>query len=157
MTGYYKVDVPYFLTLFSIFTVIYAGIFVSVLIRPEWQARRYVALSLDIVAISLAIFITREAISPFYLLYIWIFISAGTRYGTRHLTLASVESVIAYSLVLSALDQWSRHTYEAVFFLLLLVLLPLYQFALLRRVQRAKDEAERANRAKGTLPGLYDP
>ena len=60
-----------------------------------------------------------------------------------------MEAVIAYSLVLIALDQWTKHTFEAVFFLLLLVLLPLYQYALLRRVQRAKDEAERANKAKG--------
>ena len=149
LTGYYEVDVPYFLTLLTIFTLVYVGIFVSVLRRPEWNARRYVALSLDIIAISLAIFITREAISPFYLLYIWIFISAGTRYGTRHLVLASVEAVFAYSLVLIALDQWTKHTFEAVFFLLLLVLLPLYQYALLRRVQEAKDEAERANKAKG--------
>ena len=149
LTGYYRVDIPYFLTLLSLFTIIYAGIFVSVLIQPHWPVRRYVALSLDIVAISLAIFITREAISPFYLLYIWIFISAGTRYGTPHLLLASVEAVVAYSVVLHALSQWTRHPYEAVFFLLLLVLLPLYQYALLRRVQRAKDEAERANKAKG--------
>ena len=147
--NYYKVDVPYFLTLFAILLVVILGIFVSVLIRPDWPARRYLSLSVDIVAISLAIFITREAISPFYLLYIWIFISAGTRYSARHLLVASAEAVIAYSLVLSALDVWSRHTYEAVFFLLLLVLLPLYQYALLRRVQRAKDEAERANKAKG--------
>jgi two-component system, sensor histidine kinase RpfC len=149
VTGYYRVDVPYFLSLLTIFTLVYVGIFVSVLRRPEWNARRYVALSLDIVAISLAIFITREAISPFYLLYIWIFISAGTRYGTSHLILASVEAVFAYSLVLIALDQWTKHTFEAVFFLLLLVLLPLYQYALVRRVQQAKDEAERANKAKG--------
>ena len=149
ITGYYKVDIPYFITLFCIFVLINAGVFISVLVRPDWPIRRYVALSLDIVAISLAIFVTREAISPFYLLYIWIFISAGTRYGTRHLVLASAESVIAYSLVLTALGQWQRHTYEAVFFLFFLLLLPLYQFALLRRVQRAKDEAERANKAKG--------
>ncbi len=149
ITGYYKVDIPYFITVFSIFVLINAAVFASVLIRPAWPSRRYVALSLDIVAISLAIFVTCEAISPFYLLYIWIFISAGTRYGTSHLVLASVEAVIAYSLVLTALGQWQRHTYEAVFFLFFLLLLPLYQFALLRRVQRAKDEAERANKAKG--------
>lgn len=149
VTGYYRVDVPYFLTLLAIFTLIYVGLFLSVLRRPEWNARRYAALSLDIFAISLAIFITREAISPFYLLYIWIFISAGTRYGTSHLVLASVEAVVAYSVVLTALDQWRQHPFEAVFFLLLLVLLPLYQYALVRRVQQAKDEAERANKAKG--------
>ncbi len=149
VTAYYRVDVPYFLSLFSLFTLLYGGLFLSVLRRPEWPARRYFALTLDIIAISLAIFITREVISPFYLLYIWIFISAGTRYGSRHLVLASVEAVVAYSLVLTALDKWSQHPFEAVFFLLLLVLLPLYQFALVRRVQRAKDEAERANKAKG--------
>ena len=148
-TGYYKVDVPYFLTLFWIVLAVMLGVFASILVRPDWPARRYVSVTLDIVAISLAIFITREAISPFYLLYIWIFISAGTRYSTRHLLVASVEAVIAYSLVLSALGQWARHTYEAVFFLLLLVFLPLYQYALLRRVQQAKEEAERANKAKG--------
>jgi len=148
-TNYYKVDIPYFLTLFTIVLVITIGVFVSILMRPDWPARRYVTLTLDIAAVSLTIFITREAISPFYLLYIWIFISAGTRYGARHLLVASVEAVVAYSLVLSALGQWSKHTFEAVFFLLLLVLLPLYQYALLRRVQGAKDEAERANKAKG--------
>ncbi|WP_295388433.1 ATP-binding protein [uncultured Thiodictyon sp.] len=148
-TNYYKVDIPYFLTVFGVFIVALTGIFVSILIRPVWPARRYVSMSLDIVVISLAIFITCEAISPFYLLYIWIFISAGTRYGTRYLVLASVESVVAYSLVLTTLNQWSKHPFEAVFFLLLLVFLPLYQYSLLRRVQRAKDEAERANKAKG--------
>ena len=34
LTGYYRVDVPYFLTLFALFTAIYAGLFASVLIRP---------------------------------------------------------------------------------------------------------------------------
>jgi two-component system sensor histidine kinase RpfC len=149
LTDYYAVDVPYFLSLLALFTLLYVAIFISVLRRPAWPARRYVALSLDIIAISLAIFITREAISPFYLLYIWIFISAGTRYGSRHLVVASVEAVMAYGLVLIILGQWRQYSFEAVFFLLLLVLLPLYQYTLLRRVQRAKDEAERANAAKG--------
>ncbi|WP_295450654.1 ATP-binding protein [uncultured Thiodictyon sp.] len=148
-TDYYKVDIPYFLTVFGVFILALLGVFVSILIRPVWPARRYVSMSLDIVVISLAISITCEAISPFYLLYIWIFISAGTRYGTRYLVLASVESVVAYSLVLTTLHQWSKHPFEAVFFLLILVFLPVYQYALLRRVQQAKDEAERANKAKG--------
>ena len=46
---------------------------------------------------------------------------------------ATLEAVVAYTLVLVALDQWRVHTFEAVFFLLLLVLLPLYQYSLLRR------------------------
>lgn len=149
LTGYSRVDLPYGLTLYAVFTLIDLGLLRSILRRPEWNARRYASLSLDILAISLAIFITREAISPFYLLYIWIFVSAGTRYGTTHLALVAAEATIAYGLVLSALDAWTGHTFEEVFFLLLLILLPLYQYVLVRRVQRAKDDAERANKAKG--------
>jgi two-component system sensor histidine kinase RpfC len=148
-TGYYKVDLGYYFTLFAVYLVLFVGMLASVVVRPVWPGRCYVGLTLDITAVSLAIFLTKEAISPFYLIYIWIFISAGTRYGRSPLIWASLLSVIAYNLVLVELGEWQRHTFEAVFFLLLLVLLPLYQYSLLRKVQEAREEAERANKAKG--------
>jgi len=148
-TGYYLVDREYYFALFAIYLLLFVGMLVSVLLRPEWEARRYVGLALDITAVSLAIFLTREAISPFYLIYIWIFISYGTRYGRAYLVVASTVSVLAYNLVLVALNEWHKHTYEAVFFLLLLVILPLYQHSLLRKLQLARREAELANKAKG--------
>lgn len=148
-THYYKVDVPYFLTIFAPYLVLSLALLLSVVQRPQWLARRYLALCLDIVVVSFAIFVTREAISPFYLLYILIFISSGTRFGRRDLILAAIVAVIAYNGVLIELDEWRRHTFEAFFFLLLLVLLPLYQASLLNQVQRAREEAVRANQAKG--------
>lgn len=147
--GYYRVDVPYFLVLFTIFLGIALALLISVLRQPESALRRYLGLLIDILATSLVIQLTQEAISPFYLFYIWIFISAGTRYGRSHLIFATLVSVIAYNAVLVSLDHWPRHPFEATFFLLLLVALPLYQYSLLRRVQQARAEAERANRAKG--------
>jgi two-component system sensor histidine kinase RpfC len=148
-TGYYKVDLGYYFSLFAVYLVLFVGMLVSVVVRPIWPGRCYVGLTLDITAVSLAIFLTKEAISPFYLIYIWIFISAGTRYGRSPLIWASLLSVTAYNLVLVELGEWQRHTFEAVFFLLLLILLPLYQYSLLRKVQEAREEAERANKAKG--------
>jgi two-component system sensor histidine kinase RpfC len=148
-TGYYRVDHLYYLALFGAFLVLFLALLISVPIRPVWPARQFVSLGIDIAATSLAIFLTREAISPFYLVYIWIFISYGTRYGETHLKVASMLSVLAYNTVLLALEEWSRHTFEAVFFLLLLGVLPLYQYSLLRKVHEARMEAERANRAKG--------
>ncbi|MEA3274546.1 MAG: hypothetical protein U9Q81_04470 [Pseudomonadota bacterium] len=71
VTGYYQVDLDYYLALFSAYLVFFLAMLVSVLQRPAWEARRYVGLTLDITATSLAIFLTREAISPFYLIYIW--------------------------------------------------------------------------------------
>jgi two-component system sensor histidine kinase RpfC len=149
LTQYYRVDVPYYLTLFAIYLVSNVWFLISIVLRPEWPARVYVGICLDVVAISLAIFITREAISPFYLLYILVFISAGTRFGKHHLVVASLAAVLGYNVVLIALDEWRLHTFEATFFLALLVLLPLYQYSLLRKVQDARAEAERANQAKG--------
>ncbi len=148
-THYYRIDVPYYLTIFSLHLLASLVILFSVIRRPDWPLRRDLAVCLDIVVVSLAISITREAISPFYLLYILIFISAGTRFGRGHLILAAVVAVIAYNGVLIQLDEWRRHTFEAAFFLLLLVLLPLYQASLLRELQRAREDAERANKAKG--------
>ncbi|EGV19484.1 ATP-binding protein [Thiocapsa marina] len=149
LTQYYRVDVPYYLTLFAIYLVSNVGFLISIVLRREWPARVYLGICLDVVAISLAIFITREAISPFYLLYILVFISAGTRFGKHHLVVASLAAVFGYNVVLIALDEWRLHTFEATFFLALLVLLPLYQYSLLRKVQDARDEAERANQARG--------
>ena len=149
ITGYYKVDIPRYIILSSAYLLCCVGLLLSVLRRPFWELRRYFSLALDITATSLAIFLTREAISPFYLIYIWIFISASTRYGRAHLVVAAVAAVVSYNIVLILLDEWQRHTFEAFFFLLLLVLLPLFQYALLRKLQQARTEAERANRAKG--------
>lgn len=147
-TGYYEVDWTYFFPLFGVYFLFFVSMLISVLVRPVWTARQYLALVLDITAISLAIYLT-GSISPFNLIYIWIFISAGTRYGRNHLIFASVLSVLAYVLTLMALGAWSERTYEAVFFLLLLVALPLYQYSLLRKVLEARREAELANKAKG--------
>ena len=148
-TSYYRIDLAYFIAVFATHFVLGLVLLASVWHRPQWPARRYFALCLDVIVTSLAIAITQDAISPFYLLYILIFISAGTRFGRGHLILAAVVAVVAYNFVLIGLDEWRRHTFEATFFLALLILLPWYQASLLRQLQQARLDAERANRAKG--------
>lgn len=148
-TDYYEVDHVYYFWLFGTYLLIFLGLLVSVLLRSVWEARRYFGLLVDISATSFSIFLTSEGISPFYLLYIWIFVSYGTRYGKRHLAAASALSVLAYSIVLLVMGEWQQHTFEAIFFLLLLLVLPLYQYSLLRRLHEAKLAAEDASKAKG--------
>lgn len=147
VSGQHEVDLRNFLILVLLFAAVYLGLFASVFVRPEWALRRYLTILLDIVAISLGMYLT-QTVSPFNLLYIWIFISAGTRFGIRFLVAATLEAVVAYSAVIVALDHWRVQPHESLFFLLLLVLLPLYLYSLLRQVQRAKEEAEQANKGK---------
>jgi two-component system sensor histidine kinase RpfC len=148
-TDYYAVNLAYYFSFFGGFFVLFMGMLVSVYVKPHMPLRRYFSLFTDITATSLAIFLTQEAISPFYLIYIWIFVSYGTRYGKVLLMVASLLSVMAYNIVLQALDEWTRHGFEAFFFLLLLVALPIYEYVLLRKLHQARQEAERANKARG--------
>jgi two-component system sensor histidine kinase RpfC len=148
-TDYYTVNLTYYFSLFGAYLLFFLGMLLSVYLTPNLPTRRYFSLFIDITATSLAIFLTREAISPFYLIYIWIFVSYGTRYGKILLMVASVLSVAAYNVVLHALDEWTQHGFEASFFLLLLVALPIYEYILLRKLHQARQEAERANKARG--------
>jgi len=148
-TSYYAINIFHFYLLFGGYLMVFGGLLVSIYFTPEFKIRRYISLVTDVSAASLAIFLTKEAISPFYLLYIWIFVSYGTRYGKHLLMIASVLSVVAYNLVLFALNEWGQHGFEAFFFLLLLVMLPMYQYSLLRKLHEARLEAERANKARG--------
>ncbi|MEJ2590748.1 MAG: ATP-binding protein [Candidatus Thiodiazotropha sp.] len=148
-TGYYDVNVLLFYLLFGGYLIFFLVTLFSVYHWPKLELRPYITLIADISATSLAIFLTHKAISPFFLLYIWIFVSYGTRYGKLLLMAASILSVTAYNLVLIALQEWQIHTFEAFFFLLLLVLLPLYQYSLLRKLHKARKEAEEANQARG--------
>ncbi|MCF6355728.1 MAG: ATP-binding protein [Candidatus Polarisedimenticolaceae bacterium] len=148
MSHYYQVVETHYYWLFGTYFVIFCGLFASIIHRAAWEARRYFSVLVDISATSFAIFLTGEVISPFFLLYIWVFISQGTRYGKRHLTVASFLSVVAYGLLLTLMDGWREYTFEAFFFMLSLLLLPLYLHSLLQRLREARAEAERLNRAK---------
>ena len=114
-TSYYSVNLFHFYLLFGGYFVVFGGLLISVYYTPDLKIRRYISLITDISATSLAIFLTKEAISPFYLLYIWIFVSYGTRYGKNLLMVGSVLSVVAYNIVLFALHEWQRHGFEAFF------------------------------------------
>lgn len=158
MVDFYLVDVDHYVILFSVYLVLFLAIFTSVLFRPEWVARQYVALVVDITATSFAIFLTGHATSPFFILYFWIFLSYGTRFGKRHLLAASLISAIAYLITVQTIDGWEKYSFEVSFVWLSLILLPLYQLSLLRRLREAKEiaessrqKAEASNQAKSSF------
>ncbi len=158
MTDVYQVNADHYLLLFSVYLVLFLAIFTSVLFRPVWVERQYFTLVVDITATSFAIFLTGHATSPFFILYFWLFLSYGTRYGKRHLLVASMISAIAYLVTVEAIDGWQESGFEVSFILLSLILLPLYQLSLLKRLQQAKEvaeisrqKAEASNQAKSSF------
>lgn len=141
----YSVDLSNFIGLFTLYLLFFLGLLVSVMIRPVWEERRFFSLAVDVSATTFCIYLTGEAASPFFLLYIWIFVSYGTRYGRLHLNVASILSVLAYSVVLTLLGQWGEYFFEASFVLLALGVLPVYQHSLIQQIHIARRDAERSN------------
>ena len=122
------------------------------------MARQFLALVIDVAATSFSIILTRDAFSPVIFLYVWIFISYGTRYGKTHLLAASLLSLAAYSIVMTVLGGWQAHAFEAYFFLLILLILPVYQYALLKKLHLAHRQAQAANPQPETVgPGPFVP
>jgi len=149
---YYRVNWQEYLLYFGAHLVWFVGILVSVVKDPTPHVvRRYASMLADLSGTTFCIYLGGEPLSPFYLLYIWVFVSQGTRFGKTALTAASIGSVLAYSIVLTLLDGWQRHGMEAIFLLLLLVVLPMYEYVLLRRLHEARQAAESANQARGNF------
>ena len=146
--GYYQGDTYPFYGLFSTYLVVSLGFMISVLKRPFWPQRIYLGLLVDVSAVSITIYLTGQAFSPFFLLYIWIFVGYGARYGRSYLNAASILSLLAYGLVLVVAGEWRSSPLESAFYLLVLLALPLYQRQLLGRLYHAQLEAERSGQAR---------
>ncbi|MFI0457681.1 MAG: ATP-binding protein [Candidatus Thiodiazotropha endolucinida] len=148
-TEYYPVGASLYLSLYGCYFVFFLAVLINVGYRRDLPFRKEIMLVVDVSATSLAIVLTSDAISPFYLIYLWIYLSYGTRYGKRLLLMATLLNFSAYNLVLIYLQSWQSHGFDAFFFLLLLLVIPLYQYFLLRRLYLAKQEAESAKKARG--------
>ncbi len=148
-SGRYVVDIYSFTALFGLYLLFFVGFLISKIIRPIWEERRYVSLLVDVSAATCCIYLTGEASSPFFLLYIWVFVSYGTHHGRLYLNMASILSVLSYSAVVTLLDQWGEYFFEASFVLLALGALPIYQHSLISQLHSARHDAETSNLAVG--------
>lgn len=139
-----------FLLLFGVHLVWFAGLLISTLRRPQlWPGRTYLSIIADLSGTTGTIFLTGDATGPFYLLYAVSFLSQGMRYGKTNLLLASLGSVLAYTFVAGILGAWRSQSLEVMFITMVLVVLPAYEYLLLRKLQKATSVAETASRARG--------
>lgn len=148
-TGYYPSDWQGYLGLLSIFLIYTLIILISVLFRPYIVWRSYLVIACDIAGVSYAMLFTEDGpFSPFFFFYVWIYLSFAVRYGRGHLLAAAIFSIIGFLVVLLVTDTWYSHVYDVVAYLIFMVIMPLFLDIMLRRLNKARDEANRANRAK---------
>lgn len=148
----YHNQIPISFALFSDLTLTYLIVFTALLAHtwkiPNDELRPFFAIFADVSAISVGIFLTGDAQSPFYLFYIWVFVTCAVLFDKKQVYYAGVITVIFYGSIVIALGQWINHVFTTGIYLSLLFAFPALNSSLLEQLRQAKLQAETANLAK---------
>jgi len=140
-----RVDVLVYLVYF----VISAGVLVWALMSEKVsQFRRFIGLAADLGMVTWAMSFFGERALALFLVYVWVTLANGFRFGPRHLLLSLGLSIAGFSTVLATSEFWRSHLGEGVGLLLGLLALSLYVLSLVKRMFDALSRAEAANLAK---------
>lgn len=147
-SGYFTSDISTLKNFSALFFSYSLIILLSIVVVPESIIRRYIGLTLDISCATFSSFLTGGINSVYVLVYLWIYIGYGTRYGKNYLLSAIVLTVIGYNILIISENAWSTLTLDTIAFLTLIIALPLYLYSMQKRMQTAVLEADLANKAK---------
>jgi two-component system sensor histidine kinase RpfC len=132
-------------TFLSLSLVIFVWIARSTRISP---ARRVLAQVIDVVAISTCMLLFGESAAPMILLYLWVTLGSGFRFGPAYLISELAMSVVGFGIVLYANAFWREHLSLGIGLLIGMFAVSLYVLTLVRRMFDALARAEAANLAK---------
>jgi two-component system sensor histidine kinase RpfC len=119
------------------------------LVRPERSpARRLLGMFLDNCGASLSLYFGGELGIPIIVVYLWVTMGNGFRYGEKYLLGSTAMSIFGFSLVYAFSEYWSTNRILSISMLIVLSVLPLYMAVLLRKLNDAIVQANEANKAK---------
>ncbi|KPK52088.1 MAG: hypothetical protein AMS22_09785, partial [Thiotrichales bacterium SG8_50] len=135
------------------FAAFSTGILVWIGIDPGIShLRRVTAMVVDISMATFGLIVWGELASPLVLVYYWVTLAFGARYGARYLLGSMLLSIAGFSLVLVVSPFWQTLPVALGAGLLVgLGTIPLYILQLLNQLTRALKAAESANRAKSNF------
>ena len=136
----YLISAPFAFALLIFFWIAY-----STNISP---VRRVFAQFCDVAAISANMLFFGEPAAALFLLYIWVTLGSGFRFGPRYLVSELAMSVVGFGIVVYANDFWRQHPQVGIGLLIGMVAVSLYVLSLVRRMFDAVARAEAANLAK---------
>ncbi len=112
------------------------------------RLRRTLTTASDAVLITLTMLLGGEATSFLYILYLWITLGNGLRYGRGYLYLACGLNITGFAWVILNNDFWHDQLVLSLGLLVGLLIIPLFVSSLLKRLEQEKRRAEAANLAK---------
>lgn len=136
-----------FLTGFSLFSLI---IFIAAIRDTRSPAyRRAITNVVDVAAISYMMANMQDAGVPLFILYLWITLGNGFRFGLISMAASATLSIIGFSVVVALSEWWQGHIILAIGIIAALAVLPIYTADLIRQLQKARQRAEEASATKG--------
>lgn len=131
------------------FLVVASGLFVGIVVSPGIsRTRRILGAIVDSGAATFFLLVADFHALPLFLVYFWITLANGFRYGAPYLLTSLAFSVIGFSIVLFLSPFWHSQIMVGLGLLVGLTVLSLYALTLVRRMWAAVARAEAANEAK---------
>ncbi len=118
----------------------------AILYRPQPSPTRRVAgILLDLVSLSFVMYLAGGYSIPLFVLYLWVILGNGFRYGTRYVYISHAVSLVGFVPAILYGEYWQQNHQIAISLLIMLCLIPLYSAFLLDKLHHALHEAKQAN------------
>jgi two-component system sensor histidine kinase RpfC len=124
-------------------------LFLALVLNPvPSQIRRIFGAFLDMGSLSVLMFHSGGEAVPLFLIYLWVILGNGFRFGLTNLYVSQVIAIIGFAIVVTLGEFWQKNSSFGISLLLMLCLLPLYAAFLIKKLQAAIAMAKQANEAK---------
>lgn len=120
----------------------------SIYFLSDYFPRRLFSIALDVTTATAIIYYSGGATSPAFLLYIWLLSSNAIRFGQREIFTSQILCLMGFIFILIYAAEDLLHPIQSLFQLLTLIIFPLYLNKLISIKNKAKEEAEVANKIK---------
>ena len=142
-------DEPLVLYLMSGFVAAALAIFLWIAYSTRISAaRRVFAQFVDVVTLSTCMLLFGEPAAPLFLIYLWITLGSGFRFGPGYLLSELAMSMVGFGIVVYFSDFWRAHSGLGIGLMVGMLAVSLYVLTLVRRMFDALAHAEAANQAK---------
>ena len=139
---------PYYVVFVSYFVVAAAILIWNIASNEISPVRRVIAALADVATTSWCMWYFGEKALPSVLVYVWVTLANGFRYGPSYLLMSLGLSLAGFLTVLATSDYWRHNVGAGAGLALGLVALSLYVLSLVKRMFDALARAEAANQAK---------
>ncbi len=126
-------------------------IYWSYIKREFNEIRFFLAILTGVGTATYALALSDEAGAPYIVIYFWIILGNGLRFGTKYLFINTLFTIFGFLLVINISPFWNEHIYASFAILLAMIVLPVYIGVLQKRLESAVENAKSANNAKSSF------